>query len=77
MSTERAKGYREGLNPDKRIEEALRDRLSKDRSGIESNPVYRKLNKKTSQPQYDTMWDFWKACAANITKSRIASTNTS
>jgi hypothetical protein len=69
MSTERAKGCRRGLNPDEQMEAALRDGLSKDRSGIDSNPVYRKLNEKTSQPQYDAMWDFWEAYVANITKS--------
>ncbi|KAK0114147.1 hypothetical protein ONS95_013649 [Cadophora gregata] len=61
MSTEQARGCRRGLNPDERMEVALRDGLSKDRSGIDSNPVYRKLNEETSQPQYDTMWDFWEA----------------
>jgi hypothetical protein len=56
MSTERAKGRYRGLNPDEQIEAALRDRLSKDSSGIDSNPVYRKLKEKPSQPQYDAMW---------------------
>ena len=79
ISTEQARagGGRRGLNPDERMEVAPRDGLSKDRSGIDSNPVYRKLKKETSQPQYDTMWDFWEACVLNITKSRIASTDTS
>ncbi|TAQ83756.1 hypothetical protein B7494_g7916 [Chlorociboria aeruginascens] len=61
MSTEQAKGCWRGLNPDEQIEAALRDGLSEDRSGIDSNPVYRKLNEKTSQPRYDAMWDFWEA----------------
>jgi hypothetical protein len=69
MSTEQAKGCWRGLNPDEQIEAALRDGLSEDRSGIDSNPVYRKLNEKTSQPRYDAMWDFWEAYVANITKS--------
>lgn len=77
MDTERAKGCRRGMNPDERMEAALRDGHSEDRSGIDSNPVYRKLNRNTSQPQYDTMWDFWEACVANITKYRIASTDKS
>ncbi|KAG9244993.1 hypothetical protein BJ878DRAFT_40562 [Calycina marina] len=61
MSTEQAKGCWRGLNPDEQIEAALRDGLSEDRSGIDSNPVHRKLNEKTSQPWYDAMWDFWEA----------------
>jgi hypothetical protein len=61
MSIERAKGYWRRLNPDELIEAALRDGLSEDRSRIDSNPVNRKLNEKTSQPQYDAMWDFWEA----------------
>jgi hypothetical protein len=48
MNTKQAKGCWRGLNPDEQIEAALRDRLSKDRSRIDSNPVYRKLNEKTS-----------------------------
>jgi hypothetical protein len=71
MSTEQAKGYWRGLNPDEQIEAALRDGLSEDRSGIDSNPVHRKLNEKTSQPRYDTMWDFWEAYVANITKPSL------
>jgi hypothetical protein len=69
MSTEQAKGCWRGLNPDEQIEAALRDGLSEDRSGIDSNPVHRKLNEKTSQPRYDAMWDFWEAYVATITKS--------
>jgi hypothetical protein len=58
MSTERADECRRGLNPDERMDATLRDGLSKDSFVISSNPVYRKLNEKTSQSQYDTMWDF-------------------
>jgi hypothetical protein len=43
MSTEWAKGHWKRLNPDEQIEAALRDGLSKDRSRIDSHPVYRKL----------------------------------
>jgi hypothetical protein len=68
MGTERAKGFSRGLNPDEQIEAALRDRLSEDKSRIDSNPVYRKLNLKSSQPRYDKMWEFCEVCVANITK---------
>jgi len=43
MSTEWAKGCWRGLNPDEQIEAALRDGLSEDRSGIDSNPVHGEL----------------------------------
>ena len=65
MSTEQAKGCWRGLNPDEQIEAALRDGLSEDRSGIDSNPVHRKLAP-SSQPRYDAMWDFWEACVINL-----------
>jgi hypothetical protein len=55
MSTEQAKGYWKGLNPNKQIEAVLRDRLSKDRSGINNNPIYKKLNKKINQSRYNTI----------------------
>jgi len=58
-----------GLNLDEQIEAALRDGLSEDRSGIDSNPVYRKPNEKTSQLRYDAMWDFWEVYVANIIPS--------
>jgi hypothetical protein len=43
MTTERAKGCWRGLNPDEQIEAVLRDGLSEDRSGTDSNPVHREL----------------------------------
>jgi len=49
---ERIKGCWRGLNPDEQIAEALRDGLSEDRSGIDSNPVHRNLNEKTSEPRH-------------------------
>lgn len=48
MSTKRAKGSKRGLDPDKRMEAALRDGRFKDKSGIDSNLVYKKLNRKTN-----------------------------
>jgi hypothetical protein len=39
MSTQWAKGYWKELDPDEQIEAALRDGLSEDRSGIDSNPA--------------------------------------
>lgn len=45
ISLERAKGYWRGLNPDEYIEAALSNGLFKDKSGIDSNPIRRKLNK--------------------------------
>lgn len=57
MSTEWAKGHWKRLNPDEQLEAALRDGLSKDRSRIDSHPVYRNLAP-SSQPRYDLMWGF-------------------
>jgi hypothetical protein len=51
MSTERNKGCRRGIDLDEQIEAALKDGLSEDRSGIDSNPVYRALAP-SSKPQY-------------------------
>lgn len=73
MNTERAKGCWRGLHPDEQIAAALRKGLSKDKSDINSNPVYRKLDEKSSQLQYDAAWDFWEACVGNFTKSSPAS----
>jgi hypothetical protein len=70
MSTEQAKKCRRRLNPDERIEVALRNGLSEDRSGIDSNPVYRKLKEDTSKPQYDAMWDFWEACVTSQSQEK-------
>jgi hypothetical protein len=70
MSTERAKGCWRGLNPDEQIEAALRDGLSEDRSGIDSNPVHRELAP-ISKPQYAAMMEVWKACVVDIIKSSL------
>jgi hypothetical protein len=43
MSPERKKGCWRGMDPDEQIEAALKDGLSEDRSGIDSNPVHRGL----------------------------------
>jgi hypothetical protein len=51
ISPERKKGYWRGIDPDKQIEAALKNKLSEDRSGIDSNPVYRGLALST-KPQY-------------------------
>ncbi|MCJ1232319.1 hypothetical protein MMC14_000269 [Varicellaria rhodocarpa] len=59
MSTEQAKGCWRGLNPDEQIEAALRDGLSEDRPGIDSNPVHRKLAP-SSEPRYVAMMEVWK-----------------
>jgi hypothetical protein len=70
MSIERAKGRWRGLNPDEQIEAALKDRLSEDRSGVDSNPVYRKLAP-SSEPRYAAMMEVWKACVVDLTKSSL------
>jgi hypothetical protein len=51
MSIEQPKGRWRGLNLDEQIEAALRDRLSKDKSRIDSNPVYKKFAL-SSEPRY-------------------------
>lgn len=71
MSIEQAKKCWRGLNPDEKIEAALRNRLSKDKSGIDGKPVYRKLNEKTSEPRYEEMWSDWEGYVINITKSSL------
>jgi hypothetical protein len=43
MSPEREKGCWRGMDLDEQIEAALKDGLSEDRSGIDSNPVHRRL----------------------------------
>jgi hypothetical protein len=70
ISTERAKGYWRGLNLDEQIEAALRDGLSEDRSGIDSNPVHRELAP-SSKPRYAAMMEVWKACVIGIIKSSL------
>jgi hypothetical protein len=44
MSTERAKGYWRGLNPDEQIEAVLQNNVSEDRSGIDNNPFLGELS---------------------------------
>jgi hypothetical protein len=45
---------------DEQIEAALRDRLSIDKTEIDSNPVCRGL-RKDSKKRYIKIWGFWKA----------------
>ena len=61
------------LSPEEQIEEALRKGLSNDRSDVNSKPVYRKLDEKTSEPRYEAMWKFWEACVNNIVKPSLNS----
>jgi hypothetical protein len=60
-----------GLSPEEQIEAALKKSLSKDRSDINSKPVYRKLDEKRSGPRYIAMWNFEEAYVDNITKSSL------
>ncbi|KAN0101619.1 Protein of unknown function (DUF3435) domain containing protein [Hyaloscypha variabilis] len=55
------------LTADEQIEAALRDGLSTDKSGINSDPVYRGLEE-VSIKRYNKMWDFWIAYVDNITE---------
>ena len=73
MSTERVKGFWRGLNPDEQIEGVLRDGLSEDRSGIDSNPVHRGLAP-SSKPRYAVMMEVWKACVVKIEFTKVAPT---
>ena len=57
-----------GLSPEEQIEAALRKGLSRDRSDVNSKPVYRKLDENTSQPRYDEMWNLWEVYVHNNTK---------
>jgi hypothetical protein len=59
------------LNLDEQIEAALRDRLSIEKSRIDSNPIYRELNEKTSKLLYTKIWEFWYVYVINITKSSL------
>jgi len=45
------------ITADEQIEAALRDGLSIDKSGINSDPVYKGL-KKVNRKRYDKIWDF-------------------
>jgi hypothetical protein len=58
------------MDPDEQIEAALKDGLSEDRSGIDSNPVHRGLGPST-KPRYAAMMAVWEACVVNITKSSL------
>ena len=53
------------ITADEQIEAALRDGLSIDKSGINSDPVYKGL-KKVSRKRYDKIWDFQIAYIDNI-----------
>ena len=68
MSIEQAKKCWRGLNPDEKIEAALRNGLSKDKSEIDGKPFYRKLNEKTSEPRYEEIWDDWEGYVIDIIK---------
>jgi hypothetical protein len=70
MSTERKKACWRGMDPDEQIRRSLKDGLSEDRSGIDSNPVHRELAL-SSKPPYAAMMEVWKACVVNITKSSL------
>jgi hypothetical protein len=52
------------------IKAALKDGLSGDRSGIDSNPIYRELTP-SSKPRYAAIIEVWKAYVVNITKSSL------
>ena len=65
MSPEREKGCWRGMDPDEQIEAALKDGLSEDRSGIDSNPVHRGLGPST-KPRYAAMMAVWEGCVVNI-----------
>jgi hypothetical protein len=60
------------ITADEQIEAALRDGLSTDKSGINSDPVYRGLES-VSRARYDKMWDFWIAYVDNITELSLES----
>lgn len=61
MTTKLAKRYWRGLNPDEQIAAALKKGLSKDRTDVNSDPVYRKLKPESSELQYNAVWDVWEA----------------
>jgi hypothetical protein len=64
MGTEREKGRWKGMDPNEPIEAALKDGLSEDRSGIDSNPVHRELAP-SSKLRHAAMIEVWKACVVN------------
>jgi hypothetical protein len=49
MSTERKKGCWREIDPDEQIEAALKDGLSEDRSGTDSNPRSQRTSNRTSE----------------------------
>jgi hypothetical protein len=56
------------MDSDKQIEAALKDELFVDKSGIDSNSVYREFAP-SSKPQDAAITEVWKAYVVNITKS--------
>jgi hypothetical protein len=60
MSSKLADEEQRWSKVDKQLEVALHSRLPEDSSGINSNPVYRKLAL-TSEAKYASVFEFWKA----------------
>jgi hypothetical protein len=60
------------LTANEQIEAALRDGLSTDKFGINSDLVYRGL-KEVSIKRYNKMWDFWIAYINNIIELSLES----
>ncbi|OBT90000.1 hypothetical protein VE02_01553 [Pseudogymnoascus sp. 03VT05] len=60
MSSKSADEERRRSKADKQLEVALHSGLPEDSSGIDSNPVYRKLAP-TSEAKYASVFEFWKA----------------
>ena len=60
MSIKSEKSRWKGLSPHEQIQAALKDGLSKDKSGIDEKPVYPELAE-SSKPRYEAMMDFWEA----------------
>jgi hypothetical protein len=52
------------------MEAALRDGLSEDKSGIDSNPVHREFAP-SGKPRYAAMMEVWKARVVDIIKSSL------
>jgi hypothetical protein len=71
MSIKQVKRRCRGLNLDDKIQAALSNGLSKDKSKINSRPVYKKLNEKTSEPWYKEMWEDWLGYIINIINSNL------
>ena len=60
MSSKSADEERRRSKADKQLEVALHSGLPEDSSGIDSNPVYKKLAP-TSEAKYASVFEFWKA----------------